>query len=85
MPKRKAEGPLETEVETTLDASEIAPTAELSPTEHGPVAGSLAGDERREGPSISHLSLFQEVPTTGQVSDDHPFWELLALLGYEIW
>ena len=85
MPRRKAEGPLEIEVETTLDASEIAPTAELNPTEQGPVPGSLAGDGRREGPFISHLSPVQEVPATGQVSDDHPFWELLALLGYEIW
>ena len=84
MPKRKAEGPPETEMKTTLDASEIAPTAKLSPTEQGPVVGSLAGAERRESPSISHLSPVQEVPATDQVSDDHPFWELLALLGYEI-
>ena len=85
MPKRKAEGPPEIEVENTLGASEFAPTAELSHTEQGPVAGLLARGERREGPSISHLSPVQEVPATAQVPGDHPFWELLALLGYEIW
>ena len=75
MPKRKAEGPPETEVENTLGASEITPIAESIHTR----------SDRQEDPSTSHLSQAQEVPATGQVPDDHPFWELLAILGYDIW
>ncbi len=85
MPKRKAEGPPKTEVENTLGASEIAPTTESIHTEPGSVAGLLAGSDRQEDPSTSHLSQAQEVPATGQVPDDHPLWELLALLRYDIW
>ena len=85
MPKRKAEGPPETEVETTFDAPEIEPTAELNATVQGPIAGSPTGDEHREGPSISHMSPVQNTPAPGHVPDDNPFWDLLALLGYETW
>ena len=85
MPKRKAGGPPETDVETTLTAPEIEPVADLNATVHGPIARSPTGDEHREGPSISHMSPVRNVPATKHVPYDNPFWELLALLGYETW
>ena len=85
MLKRKAEGPPEIEVNLDVIDSVTEPAAQLDTAEQGPSTGPHTVDEHREGPLSNHLSPTHNVPVTEPVPDDKPFWELLALLGYEIW
>lgn len=85
MLKRKAEGPPCVESEPELTNPEVCPTVAVQTEEQEPTIVLPIVEEHPEGPSSGHLAPNQAEPGAGPISDDEPFWALLAILGYETW